>query len=71
MYPCHRRLKACELYEKIFDSSNLCTRGSLMTQFTNLDIEKNLQYILTSNKMKLSKNDQGNTQINTALLNMY
>ena len=29
----------------------LCTRGSLMTQFTNLDIEKNLQYIFTSNKM--------------------
>ena len=29
----------------------LCTRGSLMTQFTNLDIERNLQYIFTSNKM--------------------
>ena len=29
----------------------LCTRGPLMTQFTNLDIEKNLQYILTSNEM--------------------
>ena len=29
----------------------LYTRGSLMTQITNLDIEKNLQYIFTSNKM--------------------
>ena len=28
-----------------------CTRGSLMTQFTNLDVEKDLQYIFTSNKM--------------------
>ena len=29
----------------------LCTRGSLMTQFTNFDIEKNLQCIFKSNKM--------------------
>ena len=29
----------------------VCTRGSLMTQFTNLDMEKNLQYIFTSNEM--------------------
>ena len=29
----------------------LCTRGSLMTQYTNLDVEKNLQYIVISNKM--------------------
>ena len=28
-----------------------CTRWSLMTQFTNFDIEKNLQYIFTSNIM--------------------
>ena len=27
------------------------TRGSLMTQFSNFDIEKTLQYIITSNKM--------------------
>ena len=32
-------------------SKPLCVRGSLMTQFTNLDIEKNLQHITTSNKM--------------------
>ena len=29
----------------------LCTIGSLMTQFTNLDIEENLAYIFKSNKM--------------------
>ena len=29
----------------------LCTRGSLMTKFTNFDMEKNLKYIFTSNKM--------------------
>ena len=29
----------------------LCTRRSLMTQFTNLDIERNLQYIFIWNKM--------------------
>ena len=29
----------------------LSTRGSLMTQFTNLDLEKNLQYIFISNLM--------------------
>ena len=29
----------------------LCTKESLMTQFTNLDTEKNLQYLFTSNKM--------------------
>ena len=27
----------------------LRTRGSLMTQFTNLDMEKDLQYIVRSN----------------------
>ena len=37
-------------------SKPLCARGSLMTQFTNLDIEKNLttynkKHITTSNKM--------------------
>ena len=32
----------------------LCTSGSLMTQFANLDIEKNLQCIFTSNKMLVS-----------------
>ena len=29
----------------------LCTRGSLITQFTNFDVETTLQYIFTSNKM--------------------
>ena len=52
------------------------TRLSLMTQFTNMDIEKNLQDIFTSNKMLVihkweTLNDQGNTIINIALLNTY
>ena len=29
----------------------LCTRGSLMIQYTNLDLKKNLQCIFTSNEM--------------------
>ena len=29
----------------------LCTRGLLVTQSTNLDIEKNVEYIFTSNKL--------------------
>ena len=31
----------------------LCIRGSLMTTFTNLNIEITLQYIFTSNKMSV------------------
>ena len=41
-----------ELRENLFQFFNLlCTRGSLITRFTNMDIEKNLQYIFTSNEM--------------------
>ena len=39
-----------------------------MTQITNTDIEKNLQYIFTQYKII---NDQVNTLINVALLNMH
>ena len=35
----------------------LCIRGSLMAQFTNFDIENNLQFIFTSSKCNLSTND--------------
>ena len=38
--------------ENFFQFFNLlCTRGSLITKFTNMDIEKNLQYIFTLNEM--------------------
>ena len=37
--------------ESIWFFKSLCIKGSLMTQFTNFDIEKNLQYVFTSNKM--------------------
>ena len=49
----------------------LCTRGSLMTWFINLNKEKNLQYTFISNKLKSSTNDQGNILTNIALLNAY
>ena len=39
-----------------------------MTQITNRDIEKNVQYIFTQYKII---NDQVNTLINVALLNMH
>ena len=52
-------------------SKPLCSKASLMTQFTNLDIEKNLPYILTSNKMLVISKWSRNTLINIALLNMY
>ena len=49
----------------------LCTRGSMISQFANLDMEKNLQYIFTSNKtlviFKLSKKYTNNI----ASLSMY
>ena len=48
----------------------LCTKGSLMTQVTNLDIENNLQYKFTSNKCYLSTNVQEKTLINIELLNI-
>ena len=49
----------------------LCIRESLMTQFTNLDIEKNLQYIFTSNKMLVIHKWSRNIRTNIALLNTY
>ena len=43
-----------------------------MTQFTNLDIEKKLQYILTSNEMlDIHNNDQENTLMTIVLRNIY
>ena len=40
--------KPCENFRL---SKPLCAGGSLMTQFINLDIEKNLHYMYTSSKM--------------------